>query len=165
MKSKLEKKIIANRKLLFDELLQNNILINNYHNDIEISKYLCEASCIHVFKELTYVLKFNFLDYNLKEFNYGLSRFYLHVNKYAYLFKKYGVEKISISIPPEIIGNRLSDLDIDCDYFMPSIIEITLLDKNGNIFTKHPKYKNKIRINEIEELINILSTLNLKIDS
>lgn len=146
------------------------ILYNLSQNHVYFNKQteLCCASIIKVHEEIFKAIQNKSLQgFTIHEFKYGLYCFRLNVNKNTNLYK-YNVRKISISIPPDAMGNRIQDFE-GCRFRkslgliedMPSTIEILLMDKNNKGYYEHPECYDVLRFDSIPDLIEELNNLSV----
>ena len=84
--------------------------------------------------------------------------FRLDVGKETVLYNKYGIHKVSVSVPTDAYGNRIEYDDVSA-VNLPKTIEVALVDKEGQLTYGHPLVEDVVRFESVGDLVDFLKNL------
>lgn len=91
---------------------------------------------------------------DIERWNYQQFNLKIDVLEGSKLYDKYNIRHISLSIPPDAMGNRVDSKYDNCSPVkLPSTLEIALIDKMGKLNYNHPECYDVLRYDSIGEII------------
>ena len=72
--------------------------------------------------------------------------------------RTYGIDKVSVSVPPDACGNRIVQDNVSVDN-LPKTIEIAMIGADDNISYEHPLCSDVLRFDTVDALVDMLVKL------
>lgn len=138
----------------------------NGMQDIILGTLLCHEKCkrVHLMVKVAHATKEHLSGYkDITDMESDCSAllkpvcFRIGVKHDVPLYTVHGIAQVSISVPPDAMGNRFMD-DVSV-HNLPSTIEIALCDNVGELSYKHPLISNVNRFSDVASLLLFLDNI------